>query len=111
MIVANGERLPFRNATFDAITFSYLLRYVDDPAATVSELARCVRPGGVLASLEFAVPTRRPLHLFWWLYTRLLLPVLGACLGGRAWYRVGRFLGPSITEHYRSYPLEAHVAM
>ena len=53
-----ADQLPFADATFDAVTFSYLLRYVDDPAATIAEMARCLRPGGTLACLEFYVPPR-----------------------------------------------------
>jgi demethylmenaquinone methyltransferase/2-methoxy-6-polyprenyl-1,4-benzoquinol methylase len=105
-----ADQLPFRDATFDAVTFSYLLRYVDDPAATIAELARCLRPGGTLASLEFLVPPRPGWRAAWWCYTRLALPVLGGLTGGPAWYRVGRFLGPSISEHYRRHPLAWHVA-
>jgi len=48
-----AESLPFDDAEFDALTFTYLLRYVDDPAATMRELARVVRPGGTVAMLEF----------------------------------------------------------
>ena len=107
--VARGEQLPFADDTFDAISFSYLLRYVDDPPATVAEMARCLRAGGVLASLEFYVPPNRVWRGLWRLYTALLLPVLGALLGGRAWWRVGRFLGPSIRDHYARWPLRAHV--
>jgi demethylmenaquinone methyltransferase/2-methoxy-6-polyprenyl-1,4-benzoquinol methylase len=105
-----ADQLPFADATFDAVTFSYLLRYVDDPAATVAEMARCLRPGGTLASLEFSVPPRPAWRAAWWCYTRLALPVLGALTGGPAWYRVGRFLGPSISVHYRQHPLDSHVA-
>ena len=64
------------------MTFSYLLRYVDDPAATVAEMARCLRPGGTMASLEFAVPPQPVWHAAWWCYTRLALPVLGGLTGG-----------------------------
>jgi demethylmenaquinone methyltransferase/2-methoxy-6-polyprenyl-1,4-benzoquinol methylase len=92
------------------VTFSYLLRYVDDPAATVAEMARCLRPGGTLACLEFNVPPQPAWRAAWWCYTRLALPVLGGLTGGPAWYRVGRFLGPSISEHYREHPLAWHVA-
>ena len=66
-----ADQLPFADATFDAVTFSYLLRYVDDPAATVAEMARCLRPGGTMASLEFAVPPQPVWHGAWWCYTRL----------------------------------------
>ena len=112
VVVAAGraDQLPFDDATFDAVTFSYLLRYVDDPAATVAEMARCLRPGGTMASLEFAVPPQPVWHGAWWCYTRLALPVLGGLTGGPAWYQVGRFLGPSISSHYQRYSLDAHVA-
>jgi demethylmenaquinone methyltransferase/2-methoxy-6-polyprenyl-1,4-benzoquinol methylase len=111
LAVARAEQLPFADATFDGLTFTYLLRYVADPAATLRELARVVRPGGAVASLEFAVP-RSPVWLpAWRLYTRVVLPGAGFVAGGREWAHVGRFLGPSIEEHSRSYPVERHVAM
>jgi demethylmenaquinone methyltransferase/2-methoxy-6-polyprenyl-1,4-benzoquinol methylase len=106
LVRARGEELPFADATFDALTFTYLLRYVADPAETLRELARVVKPGGPIASLEFCVPSRWWWSIAWWLYTRLLLPIGGLILGGRAWYDAGRFLGPSISRHYRQYSLE-----
>jgi len=110
LVRGQGEQLPFADGCFDAVTFTYLLRYVADPAATVAELARVVRPGGTMASLEFAVPPRR-FWRWWWLgYTRLVLPVAGAVLGGRAWFEVGRFLGPNISDHYHRFPVEATIA-
>ncbi len=51
-----AEHLPFDDAAFDALTFTYLLRYVDDPAATLAELARVVKPGGRIGMVEFGVP-------------------------------------------------------
>jgi demethylmenaquinone methyltransferase/2-methoxy-6-polyprenyl-1,4-benzoquinol methylase len=104
LIAGRGERLPFPDATFDALTFTYLLRYVADPQATLTELSRVVKPGGSVASLEFLAPPHPFWRFWWWLYTRLALPAAGR-LAGEDWYRVGRFLGPSISDHYRSYPL------
>jgi demethylmenaquinone methyltransferase/2-methoxy-6-polyprenyl-1,4-benzoquinol methylase len=106
LILGRGEQLPFPDATFDALTFTYLLRYVADPAATLAELARVVKPGGPIASLEFAVPTAPWWRIAWWFYTRVVLPIAGLITGGRAWFRVGRFLGPSISAHYRKYPVD-----
>jgi demethylmenaquinone methyltransferase/2-methoxy-6-polyprenyl-1,4-benzoquinol methylase len=106
LVAGRAEELPFADATFDGLTFTYLLRYVDDPAATLAELARVVKPGGPVASLEFYVPPNPFWRLWWWLFTRLVLPVAGLVSGGREWARVGRFLGPNISGHYRRYPLE-----
>jgi demethylmenaquinone methyltransferase/2-methoxy-6-polyprenyl-1,4-benzoquinol methylase len=108
LLLGRAEQLPFADASFDALTFTYLLRYVADPAATLRELARVVRPGGTVASLEFLVPSQPLWRASWWLYTRLVLPVAGG-LFGRGWFEVGRFLGPSISAHYRRHPLDWHV--
>ena len=105
LVVGKAERLPFPDASFDALMFTYLLRYVDDPAATLGELSRVVKPGGVVASLDFFLPPDPFWRVMWWLYTRLLLPLGGLLTGGRGWFEVGRFLGPNISQHYHRYPL------
>lgn len=105
LIIGRGEQLPFADGTFDALTFTYLMRYVADPAATIRELARVVRPGGCIANLEFAVPPNPVWRTAWVGYTSVILPLAGLVTGGREWYEVGRFLGPSIAAHYRSYPV------
>jgi demethylmenaquinone methyltransferase/2-methoxy-6-polyprenyl-1,4-benzoquinol methylase len=94
-VVGEAERLPFDDAQFDALSFTYLLRYVDDRAATMRELARVVRPGGRIGMLEFGVPSQPVLRTAWRAYTRVGLPTIGR-LASPAWYEVGRFLGPSI---------------
>jgi demethylmenaquinone methyltransferase / 2-methoxy-6-polyprenyl-1,4-benzoquinol methylase len=101
-----AEALAFDDASFDAVSFTYLLRYVEDPAATTAELARVLRPGGVMASLDFFVPPSPAWRAAWWFYTRSVLPVAGVLFGGGAWWRVGRFLGPNISNHYRRRPLQ-----
>lgn len=106
LALSRAEQLPIADGTVDACSFTYLLRYVDDPAATIEEMARVVKPGGTVANLEFLVPERPLWHRAWWLYTRTALPLAGLATGGLPWFRVGRFLGPSISEHYRHYPLE-----
>jgi demethylmenaquinone methyltransferase/2-methoxy-6-polyprenyl-1,4-benzoquinol methylase len=105
LTAGRAEQLPFADATFDALTFTYLLRYVLDPQATLSELARVVKPGARVASLEFLAPPSRFWRAWWYLYTRLVLPAGGYLTGGREWFGVGRFLGPSISGHYQRYPV------
>ncbi len=111
MTLGRGEQLPVADHAVDALTFTYLLRYVDDPQATLAELARVVKPGGVVASLEFLVPPNPFWRFWWWLYTRMVLPVAGGLTGGREWFHVGAFLGPSISNHYRRHPVSDHVQM
>jgi demethylmenaquinone methyltransferase/2-methoxy-6-polyprenyl-1,4-benzoquinol methylase len=104
LVQATADGIPFPDASFDALSFTYLLRYVPDPAATLRELARVVKPGGTVASLEFAVPhgVWRPL---WELYVRIGLPLAGRAISP-GWHEVGSFLGPSIRDFYARYPLE-----
>jgi demethylmenaquinone methyltransferase / 2-methoxy-6-polyprenyl-1,4-benzoquinol methylase len=92
-----AEKLPFADGSFDGLTVTYLLRYVDDPAATIGELARVVRPGGTMAMLDFGVPQARVARALWELYVRIVLPSAGRMLS-RDWHEVGRFLGPSIRD-------------
>ena len=103
LVEASAEHLPFEDASFDALTVTYLLRYVDDPGATLAELARVVRAGGTVASLEFAVPAGlwRPL---WRAYVGAVLPAAGRIVSP-GWHEVGDFLGDSIREFWRRYPL------
>jgi demethylmenaquinone methyltransferase / 2-methoxy-6-polyprenyl-1,4-benzoquinol methylase len=103
LVRGEAEHLPFPDEHFDALTFTYLLRYVDDRAATLRELTRVVRPGGRIGMLEFAVPRNPVLRALWRVHTRVGLPLLGR-LVSRAWYEVGRFLGPNIEELYAREP-------
>jgi demethylmenaquinone methyltransferase / 2-methoxy-6-polyprenyl-1,4-benzoquinol methylase len=104
LINASAEALPLRSESFDHLTFTYLLRYVADPGATLAELARMVRPGGVVAALEFGVPegVARPL---WGLYVNTMLPLAGRLLR-HGWQEVGDFLGGSIRDFWERHPLE-----
>jgi demethylmenaquinone methyltransferase / 2-methoxy-6-polyprenyl-1,4-benzoquinol methylase len=110
LVEARAEELPFEDGTFDGLTVTYLLRYVDDPAAALAELGRVVRPRGTLASLEFGVPPSLPARLLWELYTGVGLPLAGRMLGG-GWLEVGRFLRGSIRGFYERLPLERQLTL
>jgi demethylmenaquinone methyltransferase/2-methoxy-6-polyprenyl-1,4-benzoquinol methylase len=101
--LGRAESLPFEDASFDALTFTYLLRYVDDPGETMRELARVVRPGGSIAMLDFYVP-RGLARPAWELYVRAGLPVVGRAISP-GWGEVGSFLGPSIREFWARHPV------
>ena len=109
LVEASAESLPFAEESFDHLTFTYLLRYVDDPGAALAELARVVRPGGTMASLEFGVPggAARPL---WEMYVRGGLPLAGHVLR-HGWREVGEFLGGSIRSFWAEYPIERQLTL
>ena len=110
LVRGRAEELPFPDGAFDAVTFTYLLRYVDDPAATLAEMARVLRPRGVLASLEFGVPPNPLARAGWYAHTRLGLPAVGL-VASREWFGAGRFLGPSISDWERRFPLDEQLRL
>jgi demethylmenaquinone methyltransferase / 2-methoxy-6-polyprenyl-1,4-benzoquinol methylase len=99
LVQGRAEQLPFADESFAGLTFTYLLRYVNDPAATVGELARVVRPGGTIGMLEFGLP-RGIARPAWELWVRAGLPAAGALISP-GWREVGSFLGPSIRDFHR----------
>jgi demethylmenaquinone methyltransferase / 2-methoxy-6-polyprenyl-1,4-benzoquinol methylase len=110
LVEGRAEELPFEDGAFDAVTVTYLLRYVDDPAATLAELARVVRHRGALASLEFGLPSGVLPRAAWELYTGVGLPLAGVLIGS-GWNEVGGFLRGSIRDFYARLPLERQLAL
>jgi demethylmenaquinone methyltransferase/2-methoxy-6-polyprenyl-1,4-benzoquinol methylase len=102
-VLGEAEALPFADGEFDALSFTYLLRYVDDAAATMRELARVVKAGGRIGMVEFGAPRDPALRWLWRIHTRAGLPLLGRAVS-RAWQDVGRFLGPNIEQFHAAQP-------
>jgi len=74
-VAGDALRLPFRDGAFDAVTISFGLRNVADPAAGLAEMRRVTRPGGRLVVCEFSAITIAQVDM---LYRRYLLHVLPA---------------------------------
>jgi demethylmenaquinone methyltransferase/2-methoxy-6-polyprenyl-1,4-benzoquinol methylase len=108
LVEASAESLPFADGAFAGLTFTYLLRYVDDPQAVLYELARVVRRGGTIAGLEFGLPGG-PWRGLWELHVRAGLPAAGL-VAGAGWREVGAFLGPSIRAYTARWPLDRQLA-
>jgi len=102
LVRARAESLPFPDDSFDHLTFTYLMRYVDDPAATIRELARVVKPGGRIVALDFGVPANPVLRALWRVYTAIGLPIVGRAISER-WSTVGAFLRGSIERFDREH--------
>jgi len=96
---ADALRLPFPDATFDAVTSGYLLRNVADRLAALREQVRVVRPGGRVVCLDTSPPPPGPLRPFVLLHLRLVIPLLGRLVTGDA--EAYRYL-PATTERFRT---------
>jgi len=110
LIQGRAEHLPFPDETFDTVVFTYLLRYVQDPDATVRELSRVLKPGGELLSLEFGIPEALWVRALWEIYNRVVMPVMTIPVS-RGWHRVGCFLGPSISGFCKRCPVDRLAAI
>jgi demethylmenaquinone methyltransferase/2-methoxy-6-polyprenyl-1,4-benzoquinol methylase len=108
--LGSAEEIDFEDGSFDALTTGYLLRYLDDPQATMPRLLRLLRPGAPFALLDFGVPPNVAARAAWHLYTGLVLPVVGR-LVSPGWAEVGRYLRPSIRTFGAEYPPERLRAM
>jgi demethylmenaquinone methyltransferase / 2-methoxy-6-polyprenyl-1,4-benzoquinol methylase len=105
LVQGRAEHLPFPDETFDAVVFTYLLRYVQEPDATIRELSRVVKPGGQLLSLEFDIPRAFWMRALWELNNRVVMPVMTFPVS-RGWHRMGCFLGPNISDFCHRWPVD-----
>jgi len=107
---AEANHLPFSDSRFDLVVFSYLFRYVADPPATLAELVRVLKPGGMIGSVEFGVPESLLPRVGWNAFARGVMPQMSRGFG-KAWHVVGDFLPDSIREWYRTWPASRQAAM
>jgi demethylmenaquinone methyltransferase / 2-methoxy-6-polyprenyl-1,4-benzoquinol methylase len=103
LVEARAEAMPYDDATFDGVTSTYFLRYVEDVPAAVRELVRVAKPGAPVGYLDFGVPPLPPARIAWEAYTRAGLPLAGRAIG-HGWLEVGRFLNGSIRSFGAQYP-------
>jgi demethylmenaquinone methyltransferase/2-methoxy-6-polyprenyl-1,4-benzoquinol methylase len=104
LVEASAQELPFEDGSFDGLTAAYLLRYLDDLSTDLAELARVLRPGATAALLDFGVPPGPLPRAAWNLWVDVGLPVLGRVISP-GWHEVGRFLGGSIRDFDRRWPV------
>ncbi len=76
LVAADALRLPFADASFDAVAISFGLRNVADPDAALAEMARITRPGGALVVCEFSRPTWAPFRIVYVEYLMRALPTI-----------------------------------
>jgi demethylmenaquinone methyltransferase/2-methoxy-6-polyprenyl-1,4-benzoquinol methylase len=96
-IVADAERLPFEDDSFDCLTIGFGLRNVTDKAAALRSMYRVLKPGGQLLVLEFSTPVAPGLKPLYDAYSFQVLPLLGRLVAGDA--ASYRYLAESIRLH------------
>jgi len=73
----DANKLPYQDNVFNAVTFGYLLRNVDDSLAVLKEVWRVLAPGGKIVCLDTTPPEKNILYPFIRLYFRYGIPLLG----------------------------------
>jgi demethylmenaquinone methyltransferase/2-methoxy-6-polyprenyl-1,4-benzoquinol methylase len=76
LVAADALALPFADGSFDAVTISFGLRNIVDPAAALREMARVTKPGGRLVVCEFSHPVVAPFRMVYLRYLMGALPVV-----------------------------------
>lgn len=96
-LVADAERLPFADDSFDCVTIGFGLRNVTDKAAALRSMHRVLKPGGQLLALEFSTPVAPGLKPLYDAYSFNVLPTLGRLVAGDP--DSYRYLAESIRMH------------
>lgn len=84
--VGVGERLPYRDGSFDAVFSAYVFRNLDSVDATLAEVARVLRPGGRLGIVGLGRPKHRVQAVLHRTGSAILLPIVGAFAGAKDEY-------------------------
>ena len=95
--IADAERLPFADHSFDCVTIGFGLRNVTHKQYALNEMFRVLRPAGRALILEFSHPSTKPLARAYDLYSFSVLPALGGLVAGDA--ESYRYLAESIRMH------------
>jgi demethylmenaquinone methyltransferase/2-methoxy-6-polyprenyl-1,4-benzoquinol methylase len=77
MVIGDSENLPFGDHTFDAITVAFGVRNFETLNKGLAEILRVLKPQGKLVILETSVPTKFPFRQGYFVYTKIILPVIG----------------------------------
>lgn len=105
LLVADGMRLPFADGAADALTIGYGLRNMENWAGALAEFARVLRPGGLLAVLDFSLPRAAALRGPYRFYLHRVLPRIAGWISGEKGAYV--YLGESIERFPRGGEMRA----
>ncbi len=80
--VADAEKLPFEDGTFDVVTVAFGVRNFQNPQAGLADMRRTLRRGGALVVLEFSKPSTFPVKQLFGFYSKYILPAIGKLVSG-----------------------------
>ncbi len=103
-VQGNALDLHFADESFDAVTISWGLRNIPDPARALREMARVVRPGGKLVVCEFSTPPNPAFRTLYELYQSHVMPLLAALLSSN------NVAYDYLVESIRDWPAQEEVA-
>ncbi len=86
-IVGRGEALPLGDGSVDGVFSAYVFRNLDSVAATLDEIWRVLRPGGVAAVVDLGRPESRWKRVLHRIGSAVVLPIVGLFAGGFSEYR------------------------
>lgn len=81
-MVADAERIPFEDGSFDAVSCSYGIRNFANPPAALAEFCRVLSSGGRAVIIEFSDPEHFGLKNLFKFYFRHILPIFGGLVSG-----------------------------
>jgi len=77
MVLGDSEKIPYDDASFDAITVAFGVRNFETLEKGLAEILRVLKPGGIFVILETSVPERFPYKQGYTFYSKNILPLIG----------------------------------
>ena len=82
MMVADGEDLPFGDGTFECVSIAFGIRNFENREQGLCEMLRVLKKGGKLVILELSLPSNPVVKLFYNLYFKNIMPLIGGKISG-----------------------------
>lgn len=83
LLQGDAMAMPFADNTFDGVTVGWGLRNLPELKKGIREMARVIKPGGKIVSLDMAKPTMPVFKQLYWLYFEKLVPLMGKIWAGK----------------------------
>ena len=93
---ADAERLPYKDAHFDAVTVVFGLRNINNRVSALKEFHRVTKPGGCFICLEFSHPKNPVFNKLYSFYLIKIVPLVSLVFGSDPY--AYRYLGSTVRD-------------